>query len=263
MTKQPLPENWQELIAGYVLGNLSVEESEQLEILLQNHPQLRVEIEESENIANLLSAQNARSAAPPQLRSKIISVQENRIANPTRERQVRPSKNRSLIWKFAVALGLIYFGWQNYILSRQLEKAQLDLFRVRQQLEESQAILAKIEESNPRYFNLEGVQPVSEAYGTAAFAPDAREAFLVVENLPPLPEEQIYRIWARIEEFEQPVFCGQFQTNDKGHDSKVWITPELIANSSISEIFITAESVESSPQAPGVKVMESTSYQVQ
>ncbi|QYO64288.1 hypothetical protein [Leptolyngbya sp. 7M] len=44
MTRSARPDNWQDLIAGYALGNLSPEEAEALQQLLSEHPELAEEV---------------------------------------------------------------------------------------------------------------------------------------------------------------------------------------------------------------------------
>ena len=74
MTESLLPERLEELIAGYVLGNLSSEEAEELRQLLTEHPKLSAEIHRLQEVLELMPYALPEVNPPQHLRSAILEA---------------------------------------------------------------------------------------------------------------------------------------------------------------------------------------------
>jgi anti-sigma-K factor RskA len=71
-----LPDNWQELVAGYALGDLSPEEAEELQRLLANNPNLTVEVASLQEVLALMPYALPQQEPSAQLRNSILAAVE-------------------------------------------------------------------------------------------------------------------------------------------------------------------------------------------
>ena len=120
------PERIRELIAGYVLGNLSPEEAAEFQQLLAENPELATECDRLRSVLELMPYTLPQVQPPPQLRSTILEA-ATRDAN-----QIVPRlKLLRLRWSFAVgtvaALLAIALGLDNYRLRQNLTALQAQL----------------------------------------------------------------------------------------------------------------------------------------
>lgn len=255
MMTDPLPENWEDLIAGYTLGNLDAEEAVDLERLLATHPQLRLEIERSAKTAVLLARTVPQPAAPPQLRQKLMAAAARPEVRPL------PIQPRSAFpWRVAIgsaaAIVLLALGGDNLRLRQQLVVAEQSLTEAQRELREQQATIASLEQRDSAFFRLTGKGNLAAA-GSAIFPPNSQEVIVSVKDLPPAPEGEIYRIWAIVENQSEPIFCGQFTTNPDGAITRSWKTPPAIANATVSKLVITTELIDAPRRPQGTAVMQS------
>ena len=120
------PERIRELIAGYVLGNLSPEEATEFQQLLAENSELATECDRLRSVLELIPYALPQVEPPPQLRSAILEA-ATRDAN-----QIVPRlKLLRLRWSFAVgtvaALLAIALGLDNYRLRQNLSALQAQL----------------------------------------------------------------------------------------------------------------------------------------
>ncbi|MBE9042507.1 hypothetical protein IQ235_17185 [Oscillatoriales cyanobacterium LEGE 11467] len=113
------PEHIEELAAGYVLGNLSSEETEAFEQLLANQPQLHLEVEQLRETLELMPYALPEVVPPTRLRSAILDAIEPAAAplKPIQQGKIRP------YWvgiAAIAAISAIALGIDNYRLRRQL-----------------------------------------------------------------------------------------------------------------------------------------------
>ncbi len=115
------PDRIEELTAGYVLANLSPEETEEFEQLLKARPQLSREVELMRETLALMPYALPETAPPPRLRSNLL----NTIDPPQVRNAIAP---RIFVATGAIAaLALFALGWDNYRLRRQLAQVQPSL----------------------------------------------------------------------------------------------------------------------------------------
>ncbi|OLP19519.1 hypothetical protein BST81_05175 [Leptolyngbya sp. 'hensonii'] len=256
MTNPPPPENWEDLIAGYVLSDLSPEEVAAVQRLLEEHPELVGETERFQQATRLLALSGSPAKAPSHLRAKVLASANRSVPIPS---QTSPNRQLSrwvsfshLSIGFASTLAaslVVFLGWDNYHLRQELGESQRTLREVRKELLNSQTILATLPRAIAGVFPLQGTKIASTASGNATFTAKNLNITIALQGLPALPEQKIYRLWALVEDSPTPIFCGQFKPNSQGEVTRSWRTPSRIANSNISEVFVTAELVKS-PRSP-------------
>ncbi len=206
MSDHSRSEDLQELIAGYVLGNLTSEEAEQLQHLLTEHPELLSEVDQLREVLATLPYGLPESSPPEALRSTILQA----IASTPQVaplNQVRRFRIRDRLWKTlggVAAIAAITLGVQNYYLHHELAEAQEE--------QEEYAPLFKVLQSPTAYLvNLKGNEGAS---GNAVLAPGQSTLMVVVKNLPTLPAGKSYQLWAVVDQEKIP--SGQFNTEADG-----------------------------------------------
>lgn len=240
---QSLSEADQELIAGYVLGDLDEEESRQFEHLLQHHPQVQQEVRSLQLSLQLMPHALPKVPAPASLQQKILETQ----AFPS---AIAPVSIRRFPWSRVLAgiaiLTALLLSADNLRLRRQLSLAQ----RPDPEIDRVATIL---QQPNSRLVALEGQ---NSAAGTLLFTPGQwQEVIVSLGNLPPLPPEQIYRMWLTLAN-GQTLFCGEFNTGPEG-SVFVRLTPPVTPPKGVKAtgIFVTVDAEATPPQPTGQPVM--------
>ncbi|MGK7878058.1 MAG: hypothetical protein AB4426_33555 [Xenococcaceae cyanobacterium] len=126
MAEPSQPERIQELIAGYVLGNLSPEEAEEFQQLLTDNPELARESDRLQSVLELMPYALTQIAPPQQLRSAIL---ENATNNDNQNvHRIKPFRLRwgSVVGTLAALLA-IALGLDNYRLRHNLITVQAQL----------------------------------------------------------------------------------------------------------------------------------------
>lgn len=190
MTQPMSSEQLQNLLAGYVLYDLSPEESATLAALQATDPSLQQEIEQLQHVLEIAYSGEPVSA-PAHLRQAVLRVANaaKPAAKPAAqsmiEGRLEPDLSalptvRSPRWRLALgaaAAALIAgLGLSNMLLWRslQLERAQQP---------SSETITVSLD------------SPSDSAQAQVVIDPDTLEGSLAVENLPPLQPGSVYVLW--------------------------------------------------------------------
>jgi anti-sigma factor RsiW len=248
-----------ELLAGYVLGNLSAEEVAMVETYMAEHPETQHELQALQAAWNLMPLALPATQPNPGLRERILqgAALPEPLAAPatTAQANVQTGRRRSKSWWLLLgtallgAIGCGGLGWQNYRLQSQFAAVQQqfsqELQQMRQQAQESQTIFSR---SDTR---LLPVKAMEKAYGSGSLvlAPVKTKALLTLQKVPTLPKGQVYKIWALKPNGERD--CGHFVPNAQGG-----VSMELPLGDwdGATGIAITVEKVEST-EAEGPEVM--------
>jgi anti-sigma-K factor RskA len=244
----------EQLIAGYVLGDLSPEEAAEFERLLAENPAIATEIAQMQTALELAYAPPELSP-PSSLRSAILEqafLETNLDSEnlnpgnlnpdnlnpgnlnpasleptPSSELQapspsaakIQPLRNQNFPWRrvfdVAAAALILTLGIQNYRLRQTLQAAQ----------------------STPQYtiltYVLQPTQAESEALVRVEVNPNTLEATLVAENLPPLPPNQVYAVWTVLEpnapfttDDKNAILTEVFRVDEQGSFSQTVTVPE-------------------------------------
>lgn len=283
-TNDPNPTN---LIAGYVLDDLSPEEATYLRQALAEDPTRAEELRSFEEAFSLLSYDLPMVEPSAQLKAKILSAASRQAAAsrqtteaasspqlsnevplaPRRQRQWRrwvPAISTSIAAVAVAALGLnqMQLGQQSgqtVALQQQLEATNAELARLRTDLQTSQATVAQLSNPNTQVQALIGSapNPANSRLPTARLLvqPGAAEVTLVAHDLPKLSQDQVYRLWSVADASAPPTYCGQFRQNAEG--TARWATPAPICTTQPSKFVITLDAPEDPITSAGPLVMQS------
>lgn len=247
MTHSSPPDRWQDLMAGYALGNLSAEEAEELQQVLANHPEMQTELDRLQETSLLVSESLSDAVPSPSLKNNIL--QTARSGQMPLAVSMPRSGSRGL---YPVLLGM--GGAVAAVLVMALA---LDNYQLRQQVQANQDIITALQQPETRLYALEGTEDAERASGSLVINPTQQEVFAVVQNLPELPSNQAYRLWAIVAENPDPVYCGQFNTLPTGSVTTRWTVADEVCSAEVSQLLITAESATAPPIPAGELVMQS------
>jgi len=256
MTYSPLPENWQELMAGYALGDLSSEEAELLQRLLTENPDLTSEVDQFQEVLALMPYALPEPEPPPRLRDTILSqAQADQkpvgIFREQRSPSQKPRKN--VPWKTIggaiAALVLITLAVDNYRLRQQTQQNQLTIGQLQQTVNTNAALATALQQPNAQLYALAGTEKTS---GSLVVVP-AQNQVTMVNDLPPLPKGKVYRLWAIAANATQPTYCGEFDAQPIA----TWSAPEAACSKNVAQMLITAELAIDPPIPKGELVMKS------
>jgi Anti-sigma-K factor rskA len=252
-----------ELLAGYVLGDLSPAEQAMVEEYLSTHPTAQQELQDLQNTWMLLPLALPEVRPNEQLRDHIMQGAMEAVAATSVVENRRSHRQLKGLW---VLLGLAVtgaiggLGWQNYHLQQQMAAVQQqqqqltqDLDRSRQQTalaqQEAQEQRTILSRADTRFLPVKAMGK-SAASGTLLLAPVKTKAFLNLQKVPALPTGKVYRIWAVKANGESD--CGHFLPDAQGVVSKE--LPLSDWDGAIS-IVITIEA-EQAKEPEGPEVME-------
>jgi anti-sigma-K factor RskA len=287
MQPSELPPNWESLITGYVLSDLSSEEATLVKQYLETYPELATEVESLQATLALFPLSLPETKPSERLRSQILetaakdlstTVETSPISSPSpplptplaTSRGTRPTQwllsplPSSKPWlKIAgiTAIGLIAsLGFLNYRLHKKLATAETDLsnYRLQAELSKTQQELSRYQEAlsvlkqpNNRLLAIKSITPDISSSGSLVIAPNSEAAILTLKNLPDLPEDKVYRLWAFVD--GKKVKCAKFNPDSQG---KVLQKIPLQKWGSTTEVFITIEPKEGFELPVGETVMK-------
>jgi anti-sigma-K factor RskA len=224
-------ERTQVLIAGYVLGNLEPEEIEELEGLMNGHPELLVEIDRQCLAIEAIGLSATPIKPPEALRAALVT--DLRKWN---SRSKTPFLAR---WAW-VAAAVLLFG------------VGLDSFLLRQRLQPAQEIVAILEQPNSRLFSLRGTGRAADASGSIVMDIDAKTAIVAIRGLPQLEDKKQYHLWAVAD--GRKIFCGGFKPNGSSVLERIPL-PSGLYSLVVSQLTVTAEAATSTDHPTGQEVM--------
>lgn len=199
MTNNPQSHNLEEILAGYVLGDLDEEELIWLNEKMAANPQLREEVAQLESALTLMSYDLPNDVPKNDLRSQILA-------------KVKPqSKSLKYSWSWAIAavtaVSTLWLGFNNFSLRQQIAVRDKDLYQ-------QQELIALLRQPNNRLVALHGNKDVVTASGSLFISPESNTAVLALQNLEPLPSKQVYRLWAISK--DKKIGCANFTPNSQG-----------------------------------------------
>jgi anti-sigma-K factor RskA len=244
MTLQP-NESWNELLAGYVLGDLTPEEAVQVKQYLEAHPELLSEVKALQATLSLLPLALPETSLSPSFGAELVQAAESMVSPVS----AKDSALRQKSWRrwmvamvgVAVTLATIGLGYDSYRLRKELAIVRANF---KQQSELAQ-------QSNNRLFALKAMDKTQSASGSLVVAPKGQLVLLTIQNLHPLPPGQVYRLWAFSQDKEMN--CGDFNANAEGRVFLQMPLEDLLVQT--PTVFITVESSKANPHSKGMKVM--------
>ena len=234
MTKNPESYNLEEILAGYVLGNLDEKERTWLNKQLTVNPQLQEQIKQLEISLNLMPYGLSEDIMPPADLKEKIFPENNSLST---------SNNflHHLGWIIGgiTTLSTLWLGINNYGLRQQLALGN-------QQLEYQQELIALMRQPNNLFVSLQGSQKLPQASGSLLISPQKHRAVLSLQNLEPLSRRQVYRLWAVSQ--KEKIGCINFIPDKHG---RAYIEFSDNALKQANSVLITIESEENTLQPQG------------
>ena len=256
------PEQLQNLLAGYVLGDLTPEEAVQVKQLLDHNPELLSELNQLQSTLAVLPLSLPVTSLPQQLESRILQAAQSEGSTTPRSSEKSVSQIRRRPWKWGLAVAAVIIaglGTETYRLHQQLAATQLDNHRLHQQLTTAGATLDQIRKNelvttrqelsryqeavnllrqpNNRFLTLKGTSSTLQSSGSLVIVPTKESAILVLRDVASLPESKVYRLWALVD--GKKVICGDFQPNAQG---EVFLQLPLARWGGTTEVVVTIES---------------------
>ncbi|WP_310487119.1 anti-sigma factor [Chamaesiphon sp. VAR_69_metabat_338] len=252
-------ESWSELLAGYVLGDLTPAEIDRVEAYLRDHPECQAEIESLMLPLDLLPLTLPAARPPASLRSQILQVAAAETAPDFSEIvPVSQLRRKSMpLWK-PIAMGLELLaigclGWYSYHLSQELATVKQDL-QTAQIAKRSPAsnndrsIVSLLQQPNNRFIPLKNM-PQQTGAGNLIVVPNKSVAVLVLQQIKPLPPGQVYRTWAIMGDEEMS--CADFLPDKNG---KVFIKIPLDRLKKATKVMVTIEQKEAKAAAGEIAI---------
>ncbi len=279
MTAPRSPEYLEELLAGYVLGDLSPEEAEDLQQILLDRPELLAEaqilqevlaalpytlpvVEPSpqlrQNILDALTINNSLdngledspaqpSNAQVRLGDRVAGISLSSMVVPQRDGGEQPGWKISRLWLKViggiVALVALAIAVDNYRLRQQTVAMQ-------RQINGQADLIAMLQQPNTRLVSLKGMDQAVTASGNIVVTPGESQAVLILQNLSPLPDGQAYQLWSIVN--NQKIPWEQFRVDQRG---TVFAKLSLPDNQAVTRLAITIEVSPSPPEPTGPMVM--------
>jgi hypothetical protein len=265
-------DEWSELLAGYVLGDLTTAEIAAVEEYLANSEAAQQELQQLQIALSCLAVTNPVIDTAPATTTEIASLARLReqivppVVSPVSVPIAQPRKTRILSgigWGLgAIATILaVTLGWQNYQLNQQLTVAQQkiqnqqtllsqsgqQLTATQQELQSQQALLRQ---SGNKLLAIKGMDAGGKSTGSLVMSPAMDTAVLVLQKVPALPPGKVYRMWAMMGHDEMA--CADFVPDQAGQvfqkvSLKDWQTAKTVV--------VTIEPVKESPIPEGTAVM--------
>jgi anti-sigma-K factor RskA len=257
------PHEWEELLAGYVLGDLTPEEVTEMHQLIAEYPEIIKEIDHLQETLAMLPLGLSETYPASSLRDRIAAsaipiAVENRLADPLDASidslipTITRSPRRQNFWKLATiglssisAIALIALGFDNYQMRQQIATNQIELQKHRQ-------TIAMLQGADNRMISLKGMGAIPAASGSVMIAPTEKTAMISIQNLRQIPQDNSYRLWAIVD--GKKVDCAQFRPDDQG---KVFLKVPLgSALKQSTTLIITIEPNKDMPEPTGEMVMK-------
>ncbi len=279
MTAPRSPEYLEELLAGYVLGDLSPEEAEDLQQILLDRPELLAEAQILQEVLAALPYTLPVVEPSPQLRQNILDALtiNNSLDNGLEDSPAQPSNAQVRLGDRVAGISLSSMvvpqrdvgeqpGWK---ISRLWLKViggiavlvalaiAVDNYRLRQQAVAMQRqingqadLIAMLQQPNTRLVSLKGMDQAVTASGNIVVTPGESQAVLILQNLSPLPDGQAYQLWSIVN--NQKIPWEQFRVDQRG---TVFAKLSLPDNQAVTRLAITIEVSPSPPEPTGPMVM--------
>jgi hypothetical protein len=273
--------NQTDLVAGYILDDLSPEEVTQLNQTLAEDPTLHQEIGSFGEAFAALPYDLPILEPAARLKDKIISaashsIPDQNLADP-RSKVVPTSSLGQRSWKrWIPAIGIGFaaavvtaLGLNQIQLSQQLQQAAVsqqqlqamktEVERLRNELQANQGTIELLSQPDTQMYSLMGTtDPKSGRISKARLLtrPGTVAVTLVAHDLPKLTNNQIYRLWAVATPTAAPMYCGQFRQNDRG--TAQWIAPNVACTKTPKQLLITLDAPTDPTTAAGPLVMKSS-----
>ncbi|OLP16949.1 anti-sigma factor [Leptolyngbya sp. 'hensonii'] len=246
MTERFPPERLDELMAGYVLGNLSPEEAEVLRRHLADHPELATELQRLQQVLETMPYALPEVCPSEALRSTILGA----AAMPSNWVPIQRPKLGTSVRRWGILAGVaalaVAIGLDSYRLRQQIVV-------LRTQVAKQHDVITMLQQPKTHLVSLKGMDQAAEASGSIVVTPGEPKAVLLLRNLPALPKGQHYQLWLVID--GEKVAWEHFNANENGF---VFTKLSLLDDSQITTLVVTVEGSPDPKIPTGPMVMTSS-----
>ena len=187
-----------DLLEKYLLGATSLEESLQVERYIAMHPEVRETYDELQENLEAFAKMHALKA-PEGLKAKILHTIKTQDAG---RRKFRRFAIAASFVAFLFA-GASYFFWnqnmnlkeENSIVTNKIMTLEEDM---KQRLEDVRNQFIVLNNPQTRKYLVNGNKKARELKAVAYINPVKKLSYINVQNLPNLPEDQCYQMWAEV-----------------------------------------------------------------
>jgi anti-sigma-K factor RskA len=244
------PQEKQELLADYVLGEVTPAQAEAVQKMLVDHPELQAELNSLQETLALLTLSLPESAPPADLKGRILQLADLETLTPVSDTS-RPGRPPSMMAQ--LNLGTLAIG---ALMLTVITALGLSNYRLQQRVAilENSNNLATIIDHSPGYnhlVNLQGTDNAPQANGAVVVMPKNEQVTMMLYNLPPLSPGQNYHLWAISN--DQKIDCGQFQPDAQGRVIKELPLEDVMMTS--TQLLVTIESRQPNLGSPSTTVM--------
>ena len=234
MTQPALPDNWKELLAGYVLETLDTDEVSLVQQWLSSYPEVTTELERLQDTWDTIPYSLPRQAPPARLRQKVLASKSRPVITaPTRRSPRR-----------AWLLSGLSTGWALTAIALVVLVVEND--QLREEKQRANVVVASFSQPSNYVYTLSGTPDSPQSSGRLVIDPEQQSALIVTQNLPTLPSEHVYRLWALAD--ADPVYCGEFNP-DSADTISQWQLPGATCQLDTVQMLITSE-LASAPLSP-------------
>ena len=210
-----------DLLEKYLLGTTTLEESLQVERYIAMYPEVRKTFDELQ--LNLEAFAKMHALTPPEgLKARILA----RIrAQNVGQRRFKRYMVAATVAAFVFA-GSSYFFYnqnqnlqeKNTIVNNRIKSLEADM---KEQLEDVRNQFIVLNNPNTRKYYMKGNERAKELKAVAYVNPVKKLSYINVQNLPQLPEDQCYQMWAEVN--GELVNMGIIR--QMGENDKLWALP--------------------------------------
>ena len=187
-----------DVLERYLLGDTTLEESLQVERYITMYPEVRETYNELQENLESYAKMHALKA-PENLKEVILHKirQEKRRGNKFYKWAIAAS----VVAIFSLAITYFFYNQnqslqqENSLVSNQIKNLEMDM---KVQLEDLRNQYIVLNNPNTRRFNVNGTERAKELKAVAYVNPVKKLSYINVRNLPQLPEDQCYQMWAEV-----------------------------------------------------------------
>ncbi|XHX79170.1 MAG: anti-sigma factor domain-containing protein [Stenomitos frigidus ULC029] len=263
------------LLAGYVLGDLTPAEAAHVNQLLEQNPDLLVELQQLQSTLAVLPLSLPVTSPAQQLETRILQAAQAELADATHSPAKPTGQMRLRSWQWGGAIAAVMIaglGIETYQLHQKLAATQRENLQLHQQLATTQATLDQIRKNdlattrqelsryqeavnllrqpNNRFLTLIGTSSKLRSSGSLVIVPTKESAILVLQDVVSLPKGKVYRLWALVN--GRKVTCADFKPNAQG---EVFLQLPLGQWGGTTEVVVTVEPDQALPMPVGEMVI--------
>ena len=209
------------IVESYVLGLASEQERAEFEQLCLQYPELIAARNDFEEKLEKQAFQQA--ITPPAFLKEKVMVNIHDQVSPAKEAKIitMDTRPRSSNWlRFVAAASVIlllastYFVYDLYSKNQKLQRStsqmQSSLDSTIRQMEETQKMMEVMTNPNVTIVSMVGTQK-NPSSANIYWDTASKDVYMVVKNIPKLPSEKQYQLWAFID--QKPVDLGLFDAD--------------------------------------------------